>query len=147
MLISQKSQYALKAVFELAWRNSDSPAKIHTIAEAQGIPARFLEVILNELRHAGFAESRRGKAGGYTLAVEPGSITVGDIIRCIQGPLHVATNNNGKNGEQPKGATAFTVLLDNVGEAVKEVYNNTTFAQLIEQEKQMTEKYVPNYTI
>ncbi len=72
MLVSQKSQYALRAVFELARRNGGLPVKIADIAEAQAIPQRFLEVIMNQLKQGGFVESRRGKRGGYLLARSAG---------------------------------------------------------------------------
>ena len=65
MRISKKCQYALRAVFELAWRNTGEPVKTHSIARAQGMSSRFTEVILNDLKHAGFVKSIRGKEGGY----------------------------------------------------------------------------------
>ena len=66
MLVSQKSQYALRAIFELAKEYGKGP-KIAHIAEAQAIPVRFLEVILVHLKRGGFVDSQRGKEGGYFL--------------------------------------------------------------------------------
>jgi Rrf2 family cysteine metabolism transcriptional repressor len=83
MQISQKCQYALRAVFELAVRTKEGPIKVGVIAEAQAIPTRFLEVILNQLKRGGFVESRRGNAGGYALAKSPAELTMGDIIRFV----------------------------------------------------------------
>ena len=68
MKISKKCQYALKAIFELSLRNSDRPLKAKDIARSQGISTRFIEVILNDLKHGGFVESHRGNEGGYVLA-------------------------------------------------------------------------------
>jgi Rrf2 family protein len=87
MRISKKCQYGLQAVFELAVRKTGQPVKIHQIAGAQNIPPRFLEVILNQLRHAGFVESRRGNEGGYMLARDAEELTVGQVIRCMTGAL------------------------------------------------------------
>ncbi len=149
MLISQKCQYALWAVFELAWRNSSEPAKIQMLAEAQGIPPRFLEVILSELKTGGFVESRRGKSGGYLLARDPRDLTVGEIIRHVQGPVDIA-NGNGKNGHrniQTMGEHAFGTLWENARVSVSRICDSTTFAQLVEEEKKRAQQYVPNYTI
>ncbi|HEG44108.1 MAG TPA: Rrf2 family transcriptional regulator [Phycisphaerales bacterium] len=149
MLISQKCQYGLWAVFELAWRNSSEPAKIQTLAEAQGIPPRFLEVILSELKTGGFVESRRGKSGGYLLAREPSELTVGEIIRHVQGPVDIA-NGNGGNGHkkvQARGEHAFGALWENARVSVTQICDSTTFAQLVEEEKNRVQQYVPNYTI
>ncbi|MHC4807793.1 MAG: RrF2 family transcriptional regulator, partial [Planctomycetota bacterium] len=90
MRISKKCRYALRAIFELALRDSGQPVKIHEIAGAQNVPPRFLEVILNELRHAGFVDSRRGNGGGYMLARDAKDLTVGEVIEYIQGPISVA---------------------------------------------------------
>ena len=68
MSVSLKCQYGLRALFELARRAGNGPTRIQEIAEAQAIPPRFLENILNQLRRGGFVESRRGKAGGFVLA-------------------------------------------------------------------------------
>ena len=67
MGITKRCEYALRAIFELTWRNSGQPMKIRQIAEAQEIPQRFLESIMNDLKHAGFVDSRRGNSGGYIL--------------------------------------------------------------------------------
>ncbi len=87
MIVSQKSLYALRALFELAKRKHQGPVKISTIAYAQVIPRRFLDVILNSLRLAGLLESRRGSNGGYYLAKSPKDISVGDVLRIMQGPI------------------------------------------------------------
>ena len=63
MLVSQKCQYALRALFELAKRNGEGPVKIAAIAKAQAIPPRFLEVILSQLKQGSFVESQRGSEG------------------------------------------------------------------------------------
>ncbi|MEW5736672.1 MAG: Rrf2 family transcriptional regulator, partial [Thermodesulfobacteriota bacterium] len=83
MLITQKNQYALRAVFELAKRHGEGPVKSSAIAEAQAVPLRFLEVILHQLKRSGFLASKRGYQGGYYLMRRPREITVGDVIRCM----------------------------------------------------------------
>jgi len=149
MRISKKCQYALRAVFELAMRDPGLPVKIHEIAGAQNIPPRFLEVILNQLRHAGFVDSRRGKEGGYMLARAAEGLTVGEVIRYIQGPISMTTGDERKanKGASFYGEYALEQLWENVNNAVSKVCDNTTFAELIEYEKAKKTASVPNYSI
>lgn len=149
MGISQKCQYALRALFELSRHDSAKPLKINDIAEAQSIPTRFLEVILNELKHAGFVDSKRGKSGGYFLAKPPSQLTVGEIIRFIQGPLGPVECVNGDPREKCalKGDCALLPLWMRVKEAVSDIYDNTTFRQLVEEDFMRREGYVPNFVI
>lgn len=85
----KKNQYALRAIFELAKRGK-GPTKISEITQAQAIPMRFLEVILNQLKGSGLVESRRGFYGGYLLTHSPDKITVGEIFRFLQRPSKLA---------------------------------------------------------
>ncbi len=87
MRVSAKTDYAIRAVLELAAVSGETPLKGERIATAQGIPLRFLENILMQLRHAGLVESRRGADGGYRLARAPEAVTLADVIRAIDGPL------------------------------------------------------------
>jgi Rrf2 family protein len=87
MRVSAKTDYALRAVVELASSNGDAPVKGEKLATSQAIPLRFLENILLQLRHAGLIESRRGADGGYKLARRPEDIALADVIRAIDGPL------------------------------------------------------------
>ena len=99
--------YAVRAVFELAKRQGTGAIKISEIAEAQVIPTRFLENILNNLKRAGFVESVRGKDGGYLLARSAKELTVGEIVRSVEGPLRpVECATGGKRGACSCMATA-----------------------------------------
>jgi Rrf2 family protein len=85
--ISAKADYAVRAMVELVGSAEETPVKGELIASSQGIPVRFLENILGELRHAGIVHSRRGAEGGYWLARPADDITLADIIRAVDGPL------------------------------------------------------------
>ena len=87
MLVTQKNQYALRAIFELAKYRGQGPVKVIEIAQAQNIPMRFLEVILGQLKRSGMVESKRGYTGGYTLLRDPKKVTVGDIFRAMDESL------------------------------------------------------------
>lgn len=149
MRIPKKCEYALRAVFELALRGSGQPVKIHQIAGAQNIPPRFLEAILNQLRHAGFVESRRGNEGGYMLAKSADYLTVGKVIRCLQGPIFLLPDSESKanKSEYFCGDYAFEQLWQNINGAISQVCDNTTFAKLVECEKGEKTASVPSYSI
>jgi Rrf2 family protein len=87
MRITAKVDYAVRAAIELAGADRNAPLKGDRIATAQGIPMKFLENILSELRRTGIVGSRRGADGGYWLARPAKDITVADIIRAVEGPL------------------------------------------------------------
>jgi Rrf2 family protein len=84
-VISQKAKYAFRALLALA-RAGDSMV-IAQIAEQEGIPRKFLEQILLDLKRAGIVQSRRGKFGGYDLLLSADRITFGRVLRLIDGPI------------------------------------------------------------
>jgi Rrf2 family protein len=84
--VSAKADYAVRAAIELAAAD-EGPVKGDKVATAQGIPLRFLENILGELRHAGIVQSQRGAVGGYWLARPAAEITVAEVMRAVEGPL------------------------------------------------------------
>lgn len=87
MKLSTKGRYGLKAMFDLALHNGDGPISLKSIAERQKISDHYLEQLIASLRKAGLVKSVRGAQGGYMLADVPSKITVGDIIRILEGPL------------------------------------------------------------
>ena len=87
MRISKKAEYALRALFVLAQARPDRPFPIQDLSELEHIPIKFLEQILLSLRREGVLESKRGVGGGYLLARPATQITVGEVIRLIDGPL------------------------------------------------------------
>ena len=100
MRISARADYAVRAAAELAAAGG-GPVKGEALAAAQGIPPKFLENILGDLRHARLVRSQRGAEGGYWLARPADEITVADIVRAVEGPLATV------RGEPPE-AVAYT---------------------------------------
>lgn len=86
-MISQKAKYAIKALARLAAEPSGNPLQIEEIARAEDLPRKFLEHILLDLKRKGIVASRRGRAGGYVLVTRPEEITIGQILRAIDGPI------------------------------------------------------------
>ncbi len=147
-MISQKCQYALRAVFELARRYGKGPVKIADIAEVQAIPVRFLEVILGQLKQAGFLESRRGTEGGYLLAVRPSALSVGEVIRYVEGPLAPVDCKVAGGKDCPlQGSCVFTALWARVESAVSDVYDHTSFQDMVDEERVMCSGAAPTYAI
>ena len=148
MKISKKSQYALKAVFELAWRNGSAPVKTRDIADSQRMSPRFTEIILNELRHGGFVESRRGNEGGYLLAKKAGNLTMREIIECIEGPISVVPDAE-KDDESSDflGCSVFKGFWHDINNAIFEICEQKTFADMVELERAKRDKGMPNYNI
>ena len=87
MKLSTKGRYGVRAMYDLALMYGQSPQSVKCIAERQGIPEAYLEQLIAPLRKAGLVLSIRGAQGGYTLADEPKNISVGAILRAVEGPL------------------------------------------------------------
>ncbi len=85
--LSKRTQYSLRALYALTRKFGEGPVLITTLAETETIPKKFLEQILVSLKSAGFVSSKKGKGGGYVLAQPPEKITIGSVIRAIEGPL------------------------------------------------------------
>ena len=86
-MLTRKGKYGLKAMILLARQEGRGPILIGEIAEQEAIPKKFLENILLALKHRGLVFSRKGPRGGYQLGKTPAEISVGDIIRALDGPL------------------------------------------------------------
>lgn len=141
MNISVKGDYALQAILDLAMYNRGFPVKIADIARRQKIPQKFLELILAGLKHGGFVESRRGADGGYLLARPADTITVGQVLRYIEG------SKSALGGRKQKADSPFGELWRDVDQAVSAVIDNTTFADISRKWKERQHKYVPDWDI
>lgn len=86
-MLTRKGKYGLKALVHLARLPEGELSFVNDIATANRIPKKFLDAILGELRNAGFVQSRKGKDGGYRLARPAAEITMGHVIRVLDGPL------------------------------------------------------------
>ena len=145
MNISVKSEYALKAVFDLSSQYVTAtragimpPIKIADIAKRQKIPQKFLELILAGLKQSGFVDSRRGAEGGYLLARSPDSITVGDVLRAVE---NLRTNSI-YDRDNP-----FGDIWRRVDGAMSDVLDKTNFGEIARTWQAKHTEYVPNWDI
>ena len=141
MNISVKGEYALQAIFDLAFNAGAEPVKIAEIARRQKIPQKFLELILASLKQGGFVESRRGAEGGYLLARRAEAITVSEVLRFVEGRQEERSRLRRKND------SAFADLWERVDLAIDSVLDSTTFAQLVRECKDKHNRFVPNWEI
>lgn len=131
MRIGSRTDYALRAALELAAWREERPMKAEAIASAQGMPVRFLEKILNDLRRAGLVESRRGVDGGHLLARPADQIAIADVIRALDGPL---VNVSGvRPHELAFGGAAehLPAVLVAARAALRDVLDGTTLADVV----------------
>ena len=147
--VSQKGQYALRAVFELAKRRGAGPASVAEIAASQAIPPRFLELIIQQLKQAGYVESRRGTTGGYLLAVPPSKVAAAQIIRLIDGNLSPVKCVVGRNEEEcpMRGRCAFMGMWTRAKQALEHVYETTTLQDLVDEEERIVNGQLEDYSI
>ena len=86
-MLSRKSKYGLKALLLLADEEGKGPVQASELAERQRLPKKFLEAILLDLTRHGLLQSKKGRGGGYVLNRKPGDITIGQVVRILNGPL------------------------------------------------------------
>jgi Rrf2 family protein len=130
--ISQKCQYALRSLYELAGRPSGKTTSIGEIAAAQAIPPRFLELILNDLRQEGLVQSHRGVQGGYLLARSPKEITVGMVVRLTEGPIQPVKCLSGGDDCPFRRNCPFMDMWAEAGLAMQRVFDGTTLQDLLD---------------
>jgi Rrf2 family protein len=137
MLVTQKKQYALRAIFELAKKQDRMPIKASDIAAAQAIPLRFLEVIMGQLKRAGLVNSKRGYFGGYSLTRSADTIRVSDIFRVLdmEDNAQECMACAAKGNCPFIGDCVFMGLWDRAQQAMDAVYDETTIQALIDREK------------
>lgn len=131
--VSQKTEYALRAMVELAGRHGGGLVRAREIATAQGIPVRFLEQQLATLHKAGLVESFRGSGGGCRLSREPSEIPVADVIDAMEGdmyPMHCVDHDDHTCFQD--GRCGLQELWSDVHLAVRGVFERTTVADLAE---------------
>jgi Rrf2 family cysteine metabolism transcriptional repressor len=149
MSVSSKCYYAIRAIYALAENNSPLPMKISDIAEREKIPIRFLEVILSQLKGGGFVQSKRGAEGGYMLARTPESMTIGEIMRYVDGPIAPIDCVSQMRPTECSflGDCHFFGFWGRVRQAISDVVDCTTFADLVKENREKKRGYVGEWII
>ena len=144
-MISKKTKYAFKALIHLAGISDGQPVLIADLARNENIPKKFLEFILLSLRKGGLLHSRIGKGGGYSLALPPQKITLGAIIRILEGDIApvqcLSTTNYVKCEECDDESTCgIRLTMVDVNNALTSVLDNLTLADMLERSEQERNK-------
>lgn len=143
--ISKKSGYAIRGLLELALRGDEAPVNVRTLAQAQDIPTRFLEIILNELKQGGFVLSIRGKAGGYRLAREAGEITIGQVIQFLD--RNMKAHDAAADALPHHGDFVLSSMMDKINRAVSDVCDETSLKDMVTEVMKNQSAFVSSYII
>lgn len=144
MRISAKGEYAILAMLDLAHAyESEQVRTLEEISHDQSIPHPFLVQILLELKRSGMVESRRGAGGGYRMARHPSEISVGEVIRLIDGPLlpfrcHENGHTKNETGCAHQGNCVLTTVWNDVRDAIKNVVDSISFEELARRQENMS---------
>ena len=144
MRISAKGEYAIKAVLDLALHRDRDLIPIQEIAAREAIPQRYLEQVLLSLKRAGILTSKRGSSGGYHLTKAPEEVTVGAVLRAVEGtavPFEPQARPKNGHGDD------LAELWRRIGDAVSQVVDQLTFGELAAQAAQRRSAARPMYHI
>ncbi len=131
MKITYRGDYALKAVLDLAVHYGEELVTIHEMAGRIDAPVKFLEQVLMDLKKGGFVESRRGKVGGFLLAKAPDKITVGDVVRSVEGPIEpIACVRHEYTACRDVYRCVFRNIWQDVAQATSGIIDHVTFEDL-----------------
>ncbi len=130
--VTARVDYAVRAATMLATAAvaGEGPVKGDRLAAAQGIPAKFLENILGELRQSGLVRSQRGADGGYWLALPPEQISVADVIRAVEGPLASVRGERAEALDYPEGTGALQEVWVALRASLRSVLETVTLADV-----------------
>ena len=141
-MLTNKGKYATRAMLELAIQYANGPIRMEFIAERNNIPRKFLEQILLALKGAGFVESRKGPGGGYYLARPPEKITLGDVVRAIDGPIAlvscVSVTRYEECGCPDPDTCGLRTAWQDARTALSGVLDRTTFAEIRNRQQEAT---------
>lgn len=133
MRVNTKIQYGVRAVFDMAFYSQGKPSSINEISRRQKISPNYLEQIFQRLKKADIIESRRGPGGGFVLKKPPSEITLGEIIRAVEGPIQLVFCV----GEEKKKKRCIltdrcvtTFVWRELGERIAQFFDSITIAQL-----------------
>jgi Rrf2 family protein len=149
MNITFKGDYALKIILDLALLPQGEQTQMKDIAQRQDIPLKFLEQIVLELKRAGYLRTIRGPKGGLVLAKVPGQITLGEIVRLVEGPTSPigcvsSTRYTPCNFER---RCVFKPVWQAIKERTNEVLDSLTFADMLERTIQLERNQVADFSI
>lgn len=135
MNFTSKEEYGLRAVMHLAMHEASWPVQTREVASAEGIPEQFLEQVLAALRRAGIVRSIRGASGGYELTSSPHSISAGDVVRALSGPIARIPCLDGDSTDKCNKLDRCVVvnLWKRAQSAISQVLDKTTIQDMVDE--------------
>jgi len=134
--LSTRGLYGIKALYELAHCYGNRPVNIREISNRHGLPVPFLEQVLHRLKRKGLVKSRRGINGGYFLSRPPDTITIGDAVRALEGPIALCDclirDKRGKTEEKEMHCVTSS-LYRKLGRIVESAFDSITLMELSEE--------------
>lgn len=131
--LSNKGRYGVRALFDIAFHNDGKPTQIREISERALIPARFLEQIFQELKKAGLIGSKRGPRGGYHLARPASEISLGDVLRALEGPVAVlAADDEGVSVSTSAAVDPTTSVFRDLAAALERCFDAVSIEDVCE---------------
>jgi Rrf2 family protein len=145
MRLSARSKYAVLAMFDLALQYGRKSVSVTELAEQQGISPKFLEKLLLQLKRAGLTTSQRGPNGGYSLALPPDKIRVGDIFKVVEGPVDF-TDCFDSPSQSEATNYCMTYLLQEIEEGICKVLDSKTLQDLCCKAREFKQLSQPPHT-
>ena len=146
MKFSTKGRYGARASLELALRYGSGPIMVREIAASQDISERYLEHILNALRASGLVKSTRGARGGYELLNEPFRITLGEIIRSLEGPLEIVPCIRADGCPKISQCVMYEIWKK-IKKSLDDVIDKITLEDMVKRHYELLNKNEPEYVI
>ena len=147
MKLSTRSRYGLRAMLVLALHEGDEPVMTKEIAERQNLPVTYLEQLMLALRKAELVNATRGAKGGYVLARDPRSIPLLEIVEALEGPLDIADCADVGSCCLDPGACALKDIFLRANQALHDVFQEVSLAQLAEDQANREASLMPMYHI
>ncbi|MBU3216149.1 Rrf2 family transcriptional regulator [Clostridium estertheticum] len=148
MNISTKGRYGLRAMVDIAVHSFGDYIPLKIIAERQAISENYLEQVFSILRKANLVKSARGSQGGYTLSTEASKITVGEVLRILEGDLNIAGDDDGASGLDNNIKVCIdTIIWQEVNKQINKVMDSVTLQDLVEKYKSLNAEYTLDFII
>ena len=147
-MLAMKAKYGLRALVALAREHGNGPVLIAGLATSETIPRKFLELILLDLKRKGILESKKGRGGGYNLSRPPSLISLGDVIRALDGPIALlpcVSQTAYKRCEEcvDELTCGIRLVMKEVRDSTAAIFDGTTLEDLLNRSRQMAETRGP----
>lgn len=143
MKLSTKGRYGLRAMIDLAQYSEIEPVSISSISQRQDLSERYLEQLMALLKKAGLIRSIRGAGGGYVLAKEAGNISVGDILRALEGnlePVDCPALGDSRHGCEASGSCVTKYVWQKINESINRTVDEIKLDMLVRESKELCQK-------